>query len=56
MNVGSIPVTAIWEYIDRFGLPEWWEPVLLQVDAALVASINEEMAGDARVSKANKAG
>jgi hypothetical protein len=42
MTMGSIPVSKIWEYLDRFGLPDWWEPVILQIDSTLVASINRE--------------
>ena len=42
MGMGSIPLTKIWMYLDRFGLPDWWEPVLLQVDLQLVASSNRE--------------
>jgi hypothetical protein len=42
MGVGSIPVSKIWQYIDRFHLPDWWEPVLLQADAAIVSSFNKE--------------
>ena len=43
MGVGSIPITKIWQYMDRFKLPDWWEPVLLQSDAAIVASVHKEM-------------
>jgi hypothetical protein len=42
MGMGSIPLSKIWMYLDRFGLPDWWEPVLLQVDSSLVASSNRE--------------
>ena len=42
MGMGSIPLSKIWMYLDRFGLPDWWEPVLLQVDSKLVASSNRE--------------
>jgi hypothetical protein len=42
MGMGSIPLSKIWMYIDRFDLPDWWEPVLLQVDSRLVASSNKE--------------
>jgi hypothetical protein len=42
MGMGSIPLTKIWMYLDRFSLPDWWEPVLLQVDAKLVASSHKE--------------
>ena len=45
MGVGSIPLSKVWQYLDRFGLPDWWEPVLLQADAALVAAINGEVEG-----------
>ena len=49
--MGSIPVTKIWQYIDRFSLPDWWEPVLLQTDAAVVSSMSKEMSRDAKSSK-----
>ena len=42
MGIGSIPVSKIWDYIDRFDLPDWWEPVLLQADASIVASSNTD--------------
>jgi hypothetical protein len=42
MGMGSIPLTKIWMYLDRFDLPDWWEPVLLQVDSRLIASTNKE--------------
>ena len=42
MGVGSIPVSKVWQYLDRFNLPEWWEPILLQCDAQLVSGINKE--------------
>ena len=45
MSVGSIPIGMIWKYIDRFDLPDYWEPILLQVDAALVAEMNGEHDG-----------
>jgi hypothetical protein len=46
MGLGSIPLSKIWMYIDRFGLPDWWEPVLLQVDSKLVAASNREAKSD----------
>jgi hypothetical protein len=42
MSMGFIPLSKIWMYLDRFDLPDWWEPVLLQVDSKLVASSNKE--------------
>ena len=42
MGVGSIPVSKVWDYMDRFGLPDWWEPILLQADASIVSSANKE--------------
>lgn len=42
MGMGSIPLSKIWMYLDRFDLPDWWEPVLLQVDSRLVALSNKE--------------
>lgn len=52
MGMGSIPLSKIWMYIDRFDLPDWWEPVLLQVDSRLVASSNKETnSGGSTVNK-----
>jgi hypothetical protein len=42
MGVGSIPMSKVWQYLDRFNLPDWWEPILLQADAVIVAGINRE--------------
>ena len=50
MSVGSIPISKVWLYLDRFNLPDWWEPVLLQSDAAIVASINRDSSGDKKVN------
>lgn len=41
-GIGSIPISKIWQYLDRFDLPCWWEPALLQIDAVIVASSNKE--------------
>jgi hypothetical protein len=48
MGVGSIPVSKIWQYIDRFDLPDWYEPVLLQADAAFVSGLNKEQKSASR--------
>ena len=42
MGIGSIPVSKVWQYLDRFNLPDWWEPILLQCDAQLVSGMNKE--------------
>lgn len=42
MGIGAIPVSKIWEYLDRFDLPDWWEPVLLQADRELLNLHNSE--------------
>ena len=42
MGVGSIPVSKVWQYLDRFNLPDWWEPVILQADVAIVSAANKE--------------
>jgi hypothetical protein len=42
MSAGGIPVTKVWQYLDRFDLPDWWEPVLLQTDAKILAASNKE--------------
>ena len=48
-GLGSIPLSKVWLYMDRFNLPDWWEPVLLQVDAKLVASSHKETASETEV-------
>jgi hypothetical protein len=53
MGMGSIPLSKIWMYLDRFGLPDWWEPVLLQVDSSLVASSNREAKNAAGTKQAS---
>ena len=42
MGIGPIPVSKVWDYMDRFNLPDWWEPILLQADASIVSSANKE--------------
>jgi hypothetical protein len=42
MGVGSIPISKIWQYMDRFKCPDWYEPVLLQSDAAIVSEMNSD--------------
>ena len=42
MSAGSIPLSKIWDYIDRFNLPDWWEPVILQSDVKMLSSANKE--------------
>jgi hypothetical protein len=42
MSAGGIPVTKVWQYLDRFNLPDWWEPVLLQTDAKILSAANKE--------------
>jgi hypothetical protein len=49
--MGSIPLSKIWMYLDRFSLPDWWEPVLLQVDSKLVASSHREAKDVSRTNK-----
>ena len=45
MGIGSIPITKIWMYLDRFDLPDWWEPILLQCDAQIIAASSKEAEG-----------
>ena len=58
MGMGSIPLSKIWMYLDRFDLPDWWEPVLLQVDSRLIAASNREAnhgtGANAKSSKSNR--
>lgn len=51
MGVGSIPISKIWQYIDRFDLPDWWEPILLQSDVFIVRSSNKEAMKDGTTAK-----
>ena len=31
--LGPIPLTAVWEYVDRYGLPDWTIDALFTLDA-----------------------
>lgn len=53
MGMGSIPVSKIWMYMDRFDLPDWWEPVLLQTDAILLSNARREMDNASRANIKN---
>lgn len=53
MGMGSIPVSKIWMYMDRFDLPDWWEPVLLQTDAILLSNARREMDSASRANIKN---
>ena len=55
MGPAAIPITSIWAYMDRFGLPDWYEPVLLQADSRIVAASNEDLnSGGSGDIKANR--
>ena len=54
MGVGQIPISKIWQYMDRFNLPDYWEPILLQADAAIVASMNKEAEKDGKSASKHK--
>ena len=54
MGVGQIPISKIWQYMDRFNLPDYWEPILLQADAAIVASMNKEADKDGKSASKHK--
>jgi len=43
MGAAAIPISRIWAYMDRFDLPDWYEPVLLQADSRIVAASNEDL-------------
>ena len=32
MAVGPIPISAMWSYVDRYGLPEWSLDALMRID------------------------
>ena len=42
MGITSIPVSMVWRYIERFNLPDWWEPVLLQSDARILRDVRKD--------------
>jgi len=50
MGMGSIPLSKIWMYLDRFDLPDWWEPILLQADASILSAANKEMQNGSRAN------
>ena len=50
MGFGPIPVSKVWLYLERFNLPDWWEPILLQSDQMIVSSMNQE-SGDGKKKK-----
>ena len=54
MGIGPIPISKIWQYMDRFNLPDYWEPILLQADAAIVASMNKEADKDGKSASKQK--
>lgn len=33
MTIGPIPVTAIFDYVDRYAMPEWTVDALMKIDA-----------------------
>jgi hypothetical protein len=41
----------VWQYLDRFNLPDWWEPVLLQTDAKILSAVNKESKNSEPTSK-----
>jgi hypothetical protein len=51
MGAGSIPVSKVWGYLDRFNLPDWWEPVLLQADASIVSDSRKDSSNGSRSSR-----
>ena len=42
MAVGPIPLSAVRSYLKEHGLPEWWEPVIRQVDNHILAGLDKE--------------
>jgi len=40
MGVGCIPMSKIRDYVTEFKLPDWYTPVLAQVDAHYVTQAN----------------
>lgn len=41
-SVGPIPLTAIFEYVDRFELPPWSIDALLAIDARILIEVLDE--------------
>ncbi len=40
--VAQIPVTAIWQYADRYEAPPWFTDVILLIDASFVTRVNKQ--------------
>jgi hypothetical protein len=40
--VGPIPLTAMWQYVDRHGLPDWTVDVWLEADGEYLRSISDD--------------
>lgn len=43
MAIGPIPATAIWAYVDRYGLPEWTVDAIYSLDASWMEAEHEMM-------------
>ena len=41
MGLHPIPINSVWDYLKRFNLPDWWEPVLLAIDNQIVRQANK---------------
>lgn len=46
MALGQIPLVAVFEYVDRYALPEWAIDAVLRIDAQWLAMVNDD--GDKR--------
>lgn len=40
--VGPIPVTAMWQYVDRHSLPEWSVDVWMAADAEYLQAVSDK--------------
>lgn len=42
MSIGPIPITAMFAYVDRFGLPEWSMDALMRIDQDWLELLSKE--------------
>ena len=42
MAMGPIPLTAMWLYVDRYGLPEWALDALMRIDGQWLEIMHDE--------------
>lgn len=40
MSFGPIPITAVWQYVDRYALPEWSVEAIMRLDGEYLELVN----------------